>query len=85
MVSQVEEYVRQKATGIVDNLLERYPDGSCDFVEEVAAPLPLQIICEMMGIPDEDEKQIFAWTNTILGAGDPDYGSEFDVLLNHSA
>jgi cytochrome P450 len=84
MVSQIEEYVRQKAAGIVDNLLERFPDGSCDFVEEVAAPLPLQIICEMMGIPDEDEKQIFAWTNTILGAGDPDYGGEFEVLLNHS-
>jgi cytochrome P450 len=84
VVSQIEEYVRQKASGIVDNLLERYPDGNCDFVEEVAAPLPLQIICEMMGIADEDEKQIFAWTNTILGAGDPDYGGEFDVLLNHS-
>ena len=84
MVSQIEEYVRQKADGIVDNLLERYPDGACDFVEEVAAPLPLQIVCEMMGIPDEDEKQIFAWTNTILGAGDPDYGGEFDALLNHS-
>ena len=84
VVSQIEEYVRQKADGIVDNLLERYPDGDCDFVEEVAAPLPLQIICEMMGIPDEDEKQIFAWTNTILGAGDPDYGGEFDALLNHS-
>ena len=83
-MSQIEEYVRQKADGIVDNLLERYPDGACDFVEEVAAPLPLQIICEMMGIPDEDEKQIFAWTNTILGAGDPDYGGEFDALLNHS-
>ena len=27
-----------------------------------------------MGIPDEDERQVFAWTNTILGAGDPEYG-----------
>jgi len=84
MVSQVDDYVRQKAEGIVDGLLERYPDGACDFVEEVAAPLPLQIICEMMGIPDADERQIFAWTNTILGAGDPDYGAEFGVLLEHS-
>jgi cytochrome P450 len=84
MVSQVDGYVRQKADGIVDSLLERYPDGACDFVEEVAAPLPLQIICEMMGIPDDDERQVFAWTNTILGAGDPDYGADFGALLEQS-
>ena len=35
--------------------------------------LPLQIICDMMGIPAEDERQIFEWTNTILGVGDPEY------------
>ena len=65
--------MRDKARAIVDGLLERYPDGECDFVEEVAAPLPLQVICEMMGIPEADEKQVFAWTNVILGVGDPEY------------
>jgi hypothetical protein len=84
VVSQIEGYVRDKADGIVDTVLEKYPDGACDFVDEVAAPLPLQIICEMMGIPDEDERQVFAWTNTILGAGDPDYGADFGALLEHS-
>ena len=80
-ISRVEEYVKQKATTIVDDLLERYPDGECDFVEEVAAPLPLQIICEMMGIPESDIKQIFSWTNVILGAGDPDYGGSLEALM----
>jgi cytochrome P450 len=80
-ISKVEGYVKQKAAAIVDALLEKHPDGECDFVEEVAAPLPLQIICEMMGIPAEDEKQIFGWTNVILGAGDPDYGGTLDVLM----
>jgi cytochrome P450 len=84
MVARVEEYVRSKATGIVDGLIERHADGECDFVEEVAAPLPLQIICEMMGIPAEDEKQVFAWTNVILGAGDPDYGGTFEHLTEIS-
>ena len=72
-ITQVEGYVRTKATAIVDRLLEHFPDGECDFVEQVAAPLPLQIICEMMGIPREDEAQIFQWTNVILGVGDPEY------------
>jgi cytochrome P450 len=84
MINRVEGYVQDKARTIVDDLLERFPDGECDFVEEVAALLPLQIICEMMGIPAADHKQIFNWTNVILGAGDPDYGGSFEHLLQVS-
>ena len=80
-IFRVNEYVQIKAKSIVDHLLERFPDGECDFVAEVAAPLPLQIICEMMGIPVSDEKQIFAWTNVILGAGDQDYGGSMEALM----
>lgn len=80
-ISRVEEYVKTKATGVVDRLLERFPNGECDFVAEVAAPLPLQIICEMMGIPEEDEAQVFTWTNTILGIGDPEYASTLEELM----
>jgi len=81
MVARVEGYVRDKAIRLVDRALEEHPDGRCDFVQTFAAPLPLQIICEMMGIPAEDEAQIFAWTNTILGAGDPEYGGSFETLM----
>jgi cytochrome P450 len=81
-VAKVERYVREKATGVVDRMLEENPDGECDFVEWIAAPLPLQIICEMMGIPEEDTAQIFQWTNVILGAGDPEYGGSYDALMN---
>jgi len=80
-VARVNDYVTAKAASIVDDLLERFPDGECDFVAEVAAPLPLQIICEMMGIPASDTKQIFNWTNLILGAGDPEYGGSLEALM----
>ncbi len=80
-ITQVEGYVRTKATAIIDRLVEQFPDGECDFVEQVAAPLPLQIICEMMGIPPDDEAQIFHWTNVILGVGDPEYVGSFEQLL----
>jgi cytochrome P450 len=83
-VGQVEGYVRTKAAKIVDDLLERFPERQCDFVENVAAPVPLQIICEMMGIPEADEKQVFAWTNVILGVGDPDYAPTMDDLMKTS-
>ncbi len=81
MVTQIEGYVQDKARTLVDGVLERFPGGECDFVQEIAALLPLQIICEMMGIPAADEQKVFGWTNTILGAGDPEYGSSLDVLM----
>ena len=80
-VARVEEYVKIKAAGVVDRLLSDFPDRECDFVQEVAAPMPLQIICEMMGIPPEDEDQVFRWTNIILGVGDPEFTTSFDDLF----
>jgi methyl-branched lipid omega-hydroxylase len=80
-VARVEQYVKEKAAHVVDRLLEEHPDGECDFVEAVAAPLPLEVICEMMGIPDADVPQVFRWTNVILGAGDPDYVGTYENLM----
>jgi cytochrome P450 len=83
-VAKVERYVTAKAAGVVDRMLEQNPGRECDFVEWIAAPMPLQIICEMMGIPAEDNEQIFQWTNVILGAGDPEYGGSYEALMNAS-
>src|SRR5215217_4279097 len=83
-VAKVERYVTDRAKGVVDRMLESNPSGECDFVEWIAAPLPLQIICEMMGIPESDTDQIFAWTNVILGAGDPEYGGTYENLMKVS-
>jgi cytochrome P450 len=77
-IAKVEESVRVQAVEIVDRVA---PMGSCDFVTEIAAALPLQIICDMMGIPREDTQQIFAWTNVILGVGDPEYTQSFEDLM----
>jgi cytochrome P450 len=51
VVAMVEEAVKLRTKQIVQRMLERHPGGHCDIVREVAAPLPLQIICSMMGIP----------------------------------
>jgi cytochrome P450 len=64
MVARIDEDVRIKAREIVAHAAEHGPG---DFVELLACPLPLQIICEMMGIPRELWSRILAATNTILG------------------
>ena len=81
-IGRVEDQVKIRAKRLVDDLLERFPKGECDFVEEVAAPLPLAIICDMMGIPEEDHKKIFHWTNVILGVGDPEFVGSYEELMS---
>ncbi|MEN9801240.1 MAG: hypothetical protein RLZ37_365 [Actinomycetota bacterium] len=80
-VARIETQVRDRAESLVTDLIERFPSGECDFVEEVAAPLPLSIICDMMGIPEEDHKKIFHWTNVILGVGDPEFVGSYEDLM----
>ena len=58
------------AAGIVDDIAER---GTCDFVTEVAALLPLRVIVDLMGLPRSQEQFIFDRTNVILGFTDPEY------------
>jgi cytochrome P450 len=53
--------------------------GEFDFVSELAAPLPLRIICNLMGVPDSETERVFRCSNVILGAADPEYVPEGDL------
>lgn len=70
MVSLLEQHLQAKAVSIVDNIIER---GECDFVEDLASELPLQAIAEIMGVPQEDRKLLFQWSNALIGSEDPEY------------
>lgn len=82
VVARIEESVRDRARRLVTGLVAGHPDGRADFVAEVAAPLPLQIICDMMGIPETDEQKVFHWTTVILGAGDVEASGDFDEVVS---
>jgi methyl-branched lipid omega-hydroxylase len=73
MVARFQDNAQQVAAAIVDELLAT---GPCDFVSHVAARLPLQIICDMMGIPDDQYDMVLANTNIILSGADPEFLSE---------
>lgn len=81
VLARIEESVRNRAERLVTDLIARHPDGCADFVAELAAPLPLQIICDMMGIPEEDEEKVFHWTSVILGAGDEEMSGGHDEII----
>jgi cholest-4-en-3-one 26-monooxygenase len=50
--------------------------GSGDFVTDVACELPLQAIAELLGIPQDDRKKIFEWSNQLIGGDDPEYQAQ---------
>ena len=48
-------------------------EGTGDFVADVACELPLQAIAELIGVPQEDRKKIFEWSNQMIGYDDPEF------------
>jgi cholest-4-en-3-one 26-monooxygenase len=73
MIGLIERYLEHRAIMIVDNIIER---GECDFVVDLASELPLQAIAEIMGVPQEDRKLLFDWSNRMIGLDDPEYASD---------
>ncbi|HEX2823307.1 MAG TPA: cytochrome P450 [Streptosporangiaceae bacterium] len=73
LIAKFEDDVRLAAAAIVDDLLAT---GPCDFVPNVAARLPLKIICDMMGIPGEAYDMVIANSNIILSGSDPEFLSQ---------
>ncbi len=72
-VARIEQDIAEVTRGVVDDLTARGPG---DFVTDVSARVPLEVICRMMGIPQDRYHDVFRWSNVILGAQDPEYVAE---------
>lgn len=64
MIRTMEPRVRQVVTEVLDGIATR---SSCDFVTDVAVPVPLVIIAELMGLPVEDRVQLGHWSDRMMG------------------
>ena len=69
--------LRPRVDEIVRELLDEVgAEERFDFVSRIAAPLPIAVIGEMLGVPREDWGQLFAWTNQSVAATDPEFRQE---------
>ncbi|MCH8850583.1 MAG: cytochrome P450, partial [Chloroflexi bacterium] len=59
--------------------------GECDFVLDVEMELPLQVIAELIGIPQADRHQIYQWSNQMIAVGDPEYSPDMDTATKAAA
>ncbi|MCC6999558.1 MAG: cytochrome P450 [Deltaproteobacteria bacterium] len=75
IVAQMEPKVRAAAAAIVDQVAGL---GRCDFVTKIAAELPLQVIADLLGIPQEDRHKVFNWSNRLIGFDDPEFQTSIE-------
>ncbi|MCW2785634.1 MAG: hypothetical protein JWP74_2151 [Marmoricola sp.] len=72
-INALKDILIERAHTIVDEALAK---GEGDFVYEVAAELPLQAIAELLGVPQEDRRKLFDWSNQMLAYDDPEYDAD---------
>jgi cytochrome P450 len=71
--------LHDRILALVDGLLDAHRDQSrLDVVDDLAYPLPVTVICELLGVPHEDESHFHTWADTLAHSVDPDPGQKTD-------
>ena len=65
--------IEQITRDLLDAMMGDGGDQQGDFVERLSAPLPLQVLAELLGVPREMWPTMFDWTNRVIGSADPEY------------
>jgi linalool 8-monooxygenase len=65
----LEGQIHDRVCNILDRLGAR---KECEFVTEVAAELPIQVLAELLGIPQADRLKLFDWSNSMIAEDDPE-------------
>jgi len=81
-LAALEPDLRARTEVILERAVEK---GECDFVVDVAAELPLQAAAELLGVPQDDRHQLFAWANANLDYSDRDLGQHSERTIEASA
>lgn len=78
-IAKLHDDIERIAVEILNDL-EAHEAQGCDFVDVVAAPLPIAVIAHLLGVPMEDWRQLYQWTNESAGASDPENRREGETL-----
>ncbi|MFZ4518624.1 MAG: cytochrome P450 [Microthrixaceae bacterium] len=67
MIARLVAEIDRRAEAVIDGVVDR---GGCEFVEDVAAQVPVQMICEMIGLEPEQWPRMFEISNDLIGSRD---------------
>jgi cholest-4-en-3-one 26-monooxygenase len=69
-INNLKDALTERAGKIVKTAIE---SGTGEFVTDVSCELPLQAIAELIGVPQDDRRKIFEWSNQMIGYDDPEF------------
>jgi linalool 8-monooxygenase len=81
-VRQLEDRIRERVVAILNHLNDA---DTCDFVTDIAAELPIQMLAELLGIPQEDRSMLFQWSNALIAEDDAEYRPSPEALAEKIA
>ena len=71
-VKDLAERIERHVEDLLDTVVERNgPTGTFDLVADLVYPMPVMVICELMGIPDEDGEEFRRWVQMVALGLDP--------------
>ena len=77
-VGRWEEMITDVVTRAIDDVIDA---GECDFVADLAVPVPLRVLLNLMGVPEADLPRFFAWTEQIeAGQRSPEPNAAVDTF-----
>jgi len=76
VINQLHDRIHAATDGIINDVIEA---GRADFVTQISAELPLVVIAELLGVPNEDRHRMFDWSNQMIGNEDPEYQNAEDI------
>ena len=76
-VAEHEAFLRRKVTELIDDVIER---GECDIVADIATPLPMFMIGELMGLPEDDHETLLHWSD-LFATGGPEVREQVEVAV----
>jgi cytochrome P450 len=79
------QLLRPRIAAVIEGLIEELGEGQIDLVEDLALPLPIMVIGELLGIPRADRGQCRAWTDRIGRVVDPIVTPDMRVAMNQAA
>lgn len=76
-IAEMEARIRARTGDIIDRIAAK---GEVEFVSTVAAELPIQVLAELFGVPQEDRGKLFEWSNAVVGEDDPELRSSQEYM-----
>jgi cytochrome P450 len=78
---KVVESLRRRTQEVVDELLDAaIEEGQVDLLDAFAYPLPVRVICDLLGVPVEDQERFKGWSNALARGLDPDFLLSDEVI-----